>query len=86
MENNSKLTYKTLLKIFLYCPDFDFSIIYFTRYLIYEYISANENKLYSNDFQVEVGLLLPEDYVKEKGEKNEYLFENYYSLQLMQPK
>ena len=86
MENNSKLAYNTLLKIFLYCPDFDFSIIYFTRYLIYEYISANENKLYSNDFQVEVGLLLPEDYVKEKGEKNEYLFENYYSLQLMQPK
>ena len=86
MENNSKLAYNTLLKIFLYCPDFDFSIIFFTRYLIYEYISANENKLYSNDFQVEVGLLLPEDYVKEKGEKNEYLFENYYSLQLMQPK
>ena len=83
MENNSKLTYQTLLKIFLYCPDFDFSIIYFTRYLIYEYISQNENKIYSNDFQVEVGCLLPEDYVKDKGDKNEYFFENYYSMQLM---
>ena len=83
MENNSKLTYKTLLKIFLYCPDFDFSIIYFTRYLIYEYISENENKIYSNDFQVEVGCLLPEEYVKDKGDKNEYFFENYYSMQLM---
>ena len=86
MENNSKLTYKTLLKIFLYCPDFDFSIIFFTRYLIYEYISQNENKIYSNDFQVEVGCLLPEDYVKDRGAKNEYFFENYYSMQLMAPK
>ena len=83
MENDSKKTYKTLLKIFLYCPDFDFSIIYFTRYLIYEYISENENKIYSNDFQVEIGCLLPEDYVKDRGNKNEYFFENYYSLQLM---
>ena len=83
MENNSNLTYKTLLKIFLYCPDFDFSIIYFTRYLIYEYISQNENKIYSNDFQVEVGCLLPEQYVKDRGDKNEYFFENYYSMQLM---
>ena len=86
MENNINSAYNCLLKVFLYCPDFDFDIIYFTRYLIYEYISANENKIYSRKFQVEVGCLLPENFVVEKGDKNEYLFEDYYSMQLMQPK
>ena len=86
MENDINMAYNCLLKVFLYCPDFDFDIIYFTRYLIYEYISANENKIYSKKFQVEVGCLLPENFVVEKGNKNEYFFENYYSMQLMQPK
>ena len=86
MENDINMAYNYLLKVFLYCPDFDFDIIYFTRYLIYEYISANENKIYSKKFQVEVGCLLPENFVVEKGDKNEYFFENYYSMQLMQPK
>jgi hypothetical protein len=72
MESNVEKAYKCLLKVFIYCPDFDFSIIYFTRYLIYEYISANQDKIYSREFQVEIGTLLPEDFVAEKGNKNEY--------------
>ena len=86
MENDIKKAYKTLLKLFLYCPDFDFGIIYFMRYLIFEYISANEDKIYSQEFQVEVGCLLPEEYYIDKGNKNEYLFEDYFSLQLMKAK
>ena len=86
MENDIKKAYKTLLKLFLYCPDFDFGIIYFMRYLIFEYISANEDKIYSQEFQVEVGCLLPEEYYTDKGNKNEYLFEDYFSLQLMKAK
>ena len=86
MENDIKKAYKTLLKLFLYCPDFDFGIIYFMRYLIFEYISANEDIIYSQEFQVEVGCLLPEEYYIDKGNKNEYLFEDYFSLQLMKAK
>ena len=86
MENDIKKAYIYLLKLFLYCPDFDFGIIYFTRYLIYEYISANENKIYSREFQVEVGCLLPETYCIDKGNKNEYLFEDYFSMNLMKTK
>ena len=86
METDIEKAYRTLLKIFLFCPDFDFGIIYFTRYLIYEYISANQDKIYSREFQVEIGTLLPEDFVAEKGNKNEYFYENYYSMQLMNPK
>ena len=86
MENDISEAYKSLLKIFLYCPDFDFGIIFFTRYLIYEYIKENEDKIYSREYQVEVGCLLPEDYVIDKGDKNEYCYENFYSLQLLNPK
>ena len=86
MENDIQQAYRTLLKLFLYCPDFDFGIIYFMRYLIYEYILENENKIYSREFQVEIGCLLPEDYVIDKGNRNEYLFEKYFSMQLMKTK
>ena len=83
MENDISKAYKILLKVFLFCKDFDTCLIFFTRYLIYEYISANENKIYSKEYQVELGCLLPEDYVLDKGDKNEYFFENFYTLQLM---
>ena len=86
MENDISKAYKILLKVFLFCKDFDTCLIFFTRYLIYEYISANENKIYSKEYQVELGCLLPEDYVLDKGDKNEYFFENFYTLQLMTPK
>ena len=86
MENDISTAYQVLLKAFLFFPEFDFAIIFFTRYLIYEYISANEDKIYSTEYQLEVGCLLPDGYVIDKGDKNEYLFENYYNMQLMNPK
>jgi hypothetical protein len=75
--------YTTLLKVFIFDQDFDFGIIIFTRYLFYEYISANEDKIYSKDNQIEVGCLLPDEYIIDKGDKNEYFFENFYSEHLM---
>ena len=87
MENkDTNLAYIILFKVFLYCKSFDYLMIYFTRYLIYEYISVNEKQIYSRENQVEVGCLLPEDFVVDKGDKNEYFYENFYSLQLMKPK
>ena len=86
METDITKAYTTLLKSFLFSKDFDFGIIFFTRYLIYEYISANEDKIYSEENQVEVGCLLPEQYIQDKGNRNDYFFENFYSLELMCPK
>lgn len=77
--------YLLLLKVFIYCPPFDRGILFFTRYLLYEYISANENKSYSKENPIEIGCLLPDDFVVDNNEKNKYLFENYYALQLMKP-
>ena len=87
MENNKFQAYIILLKAFIYCSEFDFGIIYFTRYLIYEYISENENKIYSKEYPtLELGCLLPEQFVVDKGEKNEYLYDDYYREHLMHPK
>jgi hypothetical protein len=65
--------YKTLLKIFLKSETFNFGIIFFTRYLIYEYISENENKHISKEENDEMRQLL------QKGEQKLYFsFEEYY--------
>ena len=48
MESDISKAYRVLLMAFLFFEDFDFSIIFFTRYLFYEYISSNENKIYSS--------------------------------------
>ena len=86
MEDDIKKAYETLLKAFIFYNDFDYGIIFFTRYLMYEYISANEDKIYSKEYQIEVGCLLPDNYIIDKGNKNEYFFENFYTLELMCPK
>ena len=86
MENDITAAYTSLLKVFLFSKNFDESIIIFTRYLIYEYIFENENKIYSGTYNVEVGCLLPDEFVVDRGNKNEYFFENFYTLQLMNPK
>ena len=86
MENDAVTSYKLLLKIFLYCPGFDECILYFTRYLYFDYILSNENKLYSTENKIEIGCFLPESFVIDKGETNDYHFEDYFCLQLMKPK
>ena len=86
MENDISKAYKVLLKAFLFFPEFDFSILFFTRYLFYEYISANEDKIFSKEYQLEIGCLLPDTYVADRGTTNEYFFENYYLSALMNPK
>jgi hypothetical protein len=71
--------YIILLKAFLFCQEFDYGIIFFTRYLIYEFISENENKIISsNNINEKLGNLLPDKYILKRGEKDEYLFDNFY--------
>jgi hypothetical protein len=71
--------YTILLKVFLFCQEFDYGIIFFTRYLIYEFISENENKfISSNNINEKLGNLLPDKYIVKGSEKNEYLFDNFY--------
>ena len=86
LEEDVKAAYKILIKVFLYAEDFDRGIIYFTRYLLFEYILSNENNIYSMENKINIGCLLPEAFVVDKGETSDFLFENYYRMQLMKPK
>ena len=71
--------YTILIKAFLFCKEFDYGIIFFTRYLIYDFISENENKIISsNNIEEKLGNLLPDKFIKKSNEKVEYLFENFY--------
>ena len=82
-KNNELINQKEYLKKI---NELNISIVYFTRYLFYEYISANEDKIISKEFQITVGSLLPDDFIIDLGEKDLYLFEDYYSSNLMKPK
>ena len=71
--------YTILLKVFLFSQEFDYGIIFFTRYLIYDFISENENKIISsNNIEEKLGNLLPDKFIEKSNEKVEYLFENFY--------
>ena len=48
-------------------------MILYLRFKIYEFIAENENKLFSKDFTVKLGNLLPLQYETENGG-------NYYFL------
>ena len=54
--------YKFFINAFLFEEYFDYGIIYYTRYLLCDYISENENKYYQPDHEIELGLLLPKEY------------------------
>ena len=64
--------YIVLLKVFLFCPEFDEGIIFFTRYLIYEYIKYNEYKFLSENKKVKILDLIPTIYKDSKNGINEF--------------
>jgi hypothetical protein len=59
--------YEILLKCFNYCAIFDLGMITYFRYMMYEYIKKNGYMLYSKDFSVKIGNLLPSEYETEEG-------------------
>jgi hypothetical protein len=68
--------YEVLLKSFLYCRSFDLAMIMYFRYKIYEFIKANWNKVYTKEFSVKIGNLLPAMYETDYG-GNYNLYINY---------
>ena len=78
-KDNIKDAYLVLIKTFLYCSEFDYGMIFFIRYLIFEYIANNENKVYSHDFQIKLGNLLPDQYISD----NKFNFKDFFKEQIM---
>ena len=72
-EKNIELTpYIILLKVFLFCREFDEGMIFFTRYLIYEYIQDNEKKFLSEKKKVKILELIPNIYKNSNNSKNQF--------------
>ena len=80
MDNNEGNVYEILIKIFNFCTFFDKGMIFFMRFLIYEYILENENKVYSSDFALKIGNLLPDKFITEK---NEFLYDQFFEKELL---
>ena len=72
--------YAILIKSFNFCLPFDKGMIYFLKYLLYEYILENKNKIYNSEYPIKIGNLLSDKYINEKGE---YLFDYFFQDNLL---
>ena len=72
--------HQILVKSFSTCQKFDYAMILYFRYILYDYIKKNENKIYLKDFPIKLGNLLPSQYETEEGE---FLFNSFYENYLL---
>ena len=80
VENNRiEDAHLSFYKAILYSKIFDFSLILYLRYIIYDYIKRNENKLYLESFPVLIGNLLPLNYEKD----GQFYFRSFYDNNLL---
>ena len=58
--------------------DFDYGLILFFKFILYQYIEQNKNSTYSFKFQVLIGNLLPNDCQNDNGNFNfSFFYKNY---------
>ena len=80
IKNDIELAHLIFIKSLLICQIFDYGLIFYFRYIIYNYIKENENKLYLTEFPIKIGNLLPSKYETEDGE---FLFNSFYQNYLL---
>ena len=68
--------HKILIKCLGLCTSFDYSLIFYLRYILYIYIKENEDKEYNDDFLIKN--LLPFDYYDDYN----YNFDGFYEVLL----
>ena len=81
-NNKIKDTYSLLVKAFNNMNLFDQGLIMYLRFCIFRYIKENENKLYSKEFEIKLGNLLPEQFETKSGK---FLFNDFYYKFLLKP-
>ena len=72
--------HQILVKSFSTCQKFDYAMILYLRYLLYDYIKQNENKTYLKTFPIQIGNLLPYQFETEDGK---FLFDEFYEKYLL---
>jgi len=81
-NNKIKDTYSLFIKAFNNLTLFDEGIIMYFRFSLFRYIKENENKLYSKEFAIQIGNLLPEQFETKDGK---FLFKDFYYKFLLKP-
>ena len=85
VENNNIIqAHQAFYKAIICSKDFDFLLIFYLRFILCQYIKANENKLYMKNFPVLIGNLLPSIYEK-NGVFDFNSFYNHYLLKMFIP-
>ena len=72
--------HQILIKSFSTCKKFDYTVILYFRYILYDYIKKNENKIYLKSFPIKIGNLLPYQFETDSGE---FLFNSFYENYLL---
>ena len=78
--NKKEEAHQILVKSFSTSKKFDYAIILYFRYILYDYIRNNENKVYLKTFPIKLGNLLPRQYETEDGH---FLFDKFYQNYLL---
>ena len=78
VENNEIIkAHQLFYKALLFSANFDFSLILYFRFILYDYIKKNEKKLYMENFPVLIGNLLPSIYEKNGVFNFNSFYQNY---------
>ena len=80
IEASITKAHSLLIKIYNYDANFDLLLILNLKFLIYKFIKNNERKLYTKEYSVQMGSLLPQRY--QMG--NKYNFKDFYEEDLLQ--
>ena len=89
LDNPSQYKFDTfivLIKLFIYCSPFDQALIYYLKFILFEYILNNIEKYYTKDFSINLINLLPEEYVinyEEIDKPNLFKIQEYFMEELL---
>ena len=79
-QNDIKNAYKLFYKSINMSKRFDMGLVLYFRYTIFQYIEENQNKLYTENFPIQIGNLLPGEYETDDGK---FLFNTFYDNYLL---
>ena len=79
-KNMKEKALEFLVKSFSTCKKFDYALILYFRYILYDYIKKNEDKVYLESFPIKIGNLLPSKYETNEGK---FLFDSFYENYLL---
>ena len=79
-KGNILLAHNVLVRSFSVCRKFDYAIIFYFRYILYDFIKKSEEKTYIKSFPIQIGNLLPSQYETEEGK---FLYESFYHNYLL---